>query len=162
MRDSVSEEEAVLCALCRERLAAARWSYVYGRTRRGVRPLTGEVDSRPLGTDVVPLCRRCERKTTRANLGESARRHPFEFGSAVAAVLGAVWGAEKLAPGGARFGWIVVAFLVTWLALVWVLRRPKRRCQGVFLLRRTRLASKHGLSPEELEPYLDLDTRSDE
>jgi hypothetical protein len=43
-----------------------------------------------------------------------------------------------------------------WLAFVWMTRRRRAMCKGIFLLRREDLAKANGLSARDIEPYLDV------
>lgn len=156
MRQRLHERTATLCALCREQQAKSIWTYVYGRPRRGMSPRTGEVDYRPLGTDEVAVCRRCEWRAVAGNLRESLARHPVRGGSAALSFVSFVAAAGAFAPALLDGRWVAFAGAAFMLAFVWSTRRPGPMCLGVFLLRRDALAAAHGLSPADLEPYLDV------
>jgi hypothetical protein len=142
------------CSRCGLRMGARRWAYVYGRSRRGVSPRTGESDHRPLGTDEVELCRPCERSILTANLKELARTRWFELASAaatgVALLLG--WRVGGLIEGA----WVGIVAAALSALVAWAVRRPKAMRMGVFLSRRPELARQHGLEPREIEAYLDV------
>ena len=137
---------------CTRRLADHSWSYTYGLERRGVSPRTGKVDSRPLGTDTVSLCRRCEwhllRASLRGVLGETPAVLAFNLFSMATIFLSAAYAAEAI------FGYgTVVGLGVLWAVAAFALRRPKAMRRGAFLMRRGELAALHGVPSASLEIY---------
>ena len=142
-----------LCTRCSERSAERRWSYSYGLLRRGVSPRTGRVESRPLGTERVALCARCERHILRASigalLGETPSALAFNLFS-LGTFLYGVYSAEAVVGYGAV---LIAAGL--WALAVFVMRRPKAMRRGAFLLRRKELAAFHRVAVGELQLYPD-------